>query len=115
MIDEVLSVGDLVFQRKCLDHAKRMLERDSTLLFVSHNMFSIKAICSRAIYLSQGRVSLDGTAEEAIGLYEQESRLDMAEWAKGMVDPTPRRCPISIQRMELVDENGDSSIHVRLQ
>ena len=106
LIDEVLSVGDLAFQRKCLDHAKRMLERDATLLFVSHNMFSIKVMCSRAIYLSRGRVSLDGTAEEAIGLYEQESRLDMAEWAKGMVGSDPSRCPISIQEMELVDENG---------
>ena len=58
LIDEVLSVGDLAFQRKCMDHAKRLLERDATLLFVSHNMFAIKAMCRRAIYLSQGKVVL---------------------------------------------------------
>ena len=107
LIDEVLSVGDLAFQRKCLDLAKRMLERDITLLFVSHNMFSIKAMCNRAIYLSQGRVSLDGTAEEAIRLYEQESRLDIAEWAKETVGSDPLKCPISIQGMDFVDENGE--------
>ena len=45
LLDEVLSVGDLAFQRKCMEHAKRMLARNVTLLFVSHNMFSIKALC----------------------------------------------------------------------
>ena len=60
LLDEVLSVGDLGFQRKCMEHAKRMLSRKLTLLFVSHSMFSIKALCARSIYLSEGSVVLTG-------------------------------------------------------
>lgn len=45
LIDDVISVGDLAFQRKRLDHAKKMLSEDATLLFVSHNMLAIEAIC----------------------------------------------------------------------
>jgi lipopolysaccharide transport system ATP-binding protein len=107
LIDEVLSVGDLAFQRKCMDHAKQLLERDATLLFVSHNMFAIKAMCDRAVYLSQGRVALDGTTEEVTRLYDQEGRLDMASWATGMVGSDPSKCPISIRDFELLDEDGE--------
>jgi lipopolysaccharide transport system ATP-binding protein len=106
LIDEVLSVGDLAFQRKCMDYAKRLLERDVTLLFVSHNMFSIKAMCDRAIYLSHGQVSRDASTEEVTQLYDQEARLDMAPWAQGLVGSDPSKCPISIKSIELFDEEG---------
>ena len=72
LLDEVLSVGDLSFQRKCMQHAKRLQDSGATILFVSHNMFTIKSMCKRAIYLSGGQVFLDGSVEEAINLYEQE-------------------------------------------
>jgi lipopolysaccharide transport system ATP-binding protein len=107
LIDEVLSVGDFAFQRKCMEYAKRLLKRDVTLLFVSHNMFSIKAMCDRAIYLSQGKVVLDGSTEDVTGLYEQESRLDMLPWAQGMVGSDPARCPIYIENVELFDQHGE--------
>ncbi|MDB5349303.1 MAG: tagH 2 [Planctomycetota bacterium] len=106
LIDEVLSVGDLAFQRKCMDHAKRMLERDVTLLFVSHNMFSIKAMCDRAIYLSQGELALEGSTEDVIRLYDHDGRLDMAGWATGMVGSDPSLCPIQFHEMEILDEAG---------
>ena len=107
LIDEVLSVGDLAFQRKCMNHAKRLLERDVTLLFVSHNMFSIKAMCRRSVYLSQGKVVFDGSTDEAIRLYDQEGRLDMAGWAEKMVGSDPTRCPIYIKEIELLNERGE--------
>ena len=107
LIDEVLSVGDLAFQRKCMDHAKRLLERDVTLLFVSHNMFSIKAMCRRSVYLSQGKVVFDGSTDEAIRLYDQEGRLDMAGWAEKMVGSDPTKCPIYIKEIELLNERGE--------
>jgi len=60
LIDEVLSVGDLAFQRKCMDYAKRLQEQHTTMLFVSHNMFAIKAMCNRVIYIAGGQVRFDG-------------------------------------------------------
>ena len=106
LIDEVLSVGDLAFQRKCLDHAKRLKSRNTTLLFVSHNMFSIKAMCDRAVFLSEGKLVCDGETDKVIETYEKESRLDVASWATGMVGSDPTRCPIHIREFELLNEAG---------
>jgi lipopolysaccharide transport system ATP-binding protein len=106
LIDEVLSVGDLAFQRKCMDHAKRMLERDTTILFVSHNMFAIKAMCDRAILLDKGRILGDGPVDEITRMYDQHARLDIASWAQGMVGRDPTRCPIHIREIELLAEDG---------
>jgi lipopolysaccharide transport system ATP-binding protein len=102
----VLSVGDLAFQRKCMDHAKRLLEQDTTLLFVSHNMFAVKALCGRAVYLSGGRVALDGRTEDVVRMYDQEGRLDMASWATDMVGSDPMKCPIHVKHFELLGEDG---------
>jgi lipopolysaccharide transport system ATP-binding protein len=107
LIDEVLSVGDLAFQRKCMDYAQRLLARNATLLFVSHNMFTIKAMCDRAIYLTQGQVTADGGTEDVTRLYDQDSGLDMAGWAQGQVGSDPGKCPISITSVELLNEAGE--------
>ncbi len=106
LIDEVLSVGDLAFQRKCIAHAKRLQERNATVLFVSHNMFAVKAMCNRVIYLSEGEARFDGAPEHVIHLYEQESRLTTAKWAQEMVGPDPARRPIRITEIELLGEDG---------
>jgi lipopolysaccharide transport system ATP-binding protein len=108
VIDEVLSVGDLAFQRKCMEHTRQLLQRDVTLLFVSHNMFSIKSMCERSLYLAGGRVQYDGATEEVIRRYEQGGRLDMAGWARQMLGKDPTRCPIYVARVDLLDESGRS-------
>jgi lipopolysaccharide transport system ATP-binding protein len=106
LIDEVLSVGDLAFQRKCMDYAQRLLKRNATLLFVSHNMFTVKAMCDRAIYLTQGQVTADGETGDVTKLYDEESGLDIAGWAQGKVGSDPDKCPVSITQFELLDEAG---------
>jgi len=75
LLDEVLAVGDMAFQRKCLEHAKELQKRDATILFVSHNMFSIKTMCERVIYLKKGQIIFDGPTERGIELYEEDCRL----------------------------------------
>jgi lipopolysaccharide transport system ATP-binding protein len=80
LLDEVLAVGDFAFQRKCMNFAHRLQEKGSTILFVSHNMFSIKAICPRVIYLKKGRIVFDGNVEEGLKLYENDSKLQTATW-----------------------------------
>jgi lipopolysaccharide transport system ATP-binding protein len=107
LIDEVLSVGDLAFQRKCLEYAKRLQESNATVLFVSHNMFAVKALCNRVIYVTDGRVYFDGSPEDAIQLYERESRLSAAPWAQHMVGADPSQRPITITDIALLDERGE--------
>jgi lipopolysaccharide transport system ATP-binding protein len=69
VVDEVLAVGDAEFQRKCLGRMGEVARQGRTILFVSHNMGSVQALCSRGILLSHGTVLLDGDASAAVKRY----------------------------------------------
>ena len=69
IIDEVLSVGDAGFQRKCLAKMKEASGEGRTILFVSHNMGSIQRMCDRALVLRGGRLVAEGTPAEAVKAY----------------------------------------------
>ena len=69
IVDEALSVGDAFFQQKCFDRIREFRDRGTTLLFVSHAMGTVYALCSRAALLDGGRVVLDGRPKEVIDLY----------------------------------------------
>jgi lipopolysaccharide transport system ATP-binding protein len=106
MIDEVLSVGDMNFQQKCMEHTKKLLNGDATILFVSHNMFAIKAMCSRVIYLNEGSVRYDGPSEETISIYESESRLDSLDWGEKIVGSKLAEWSIYATDIQVLDEQG---------
>ena len=69
IVDEVLAVGDAEFQKKCLGKMGDVAHEGRTVLFVSHNMTAILALCDRAILLGDGRVRLDASSEVAIPEY----------------------------------------------
>jgi ABC-type polysaccharide/polyol phosphate transport system ATPase subunit len=71
VIDEALAVGDAVFQHRCLRRIKEIQERGSTVLFVSHDAAAVRALCSRAILLSAGRVIADGTPLDVLNDYQR--------------------------------------------
>ncbi|MBD2150104.1 ABC transporter ATP-binding protein [Pseudanabaena sp. FACHB-1277] len=70
IIDEALAVGDIYFQQKCFDKLAYLREKQTTLLFVSHDMNAVHRLCDRAILLDSGRVSLWSEARQVIDLYE---------------------------------------------
>lgn len=70
IMDEVLAVGDMAFQKKCLDKMNEVSRKDGrTILYVSHNMNTIRQLCDRCLVLDKGRVAFDGNVEEAIKHY----------------------------------------------
>jgi lipopolysaccharide transport system ATP-binding protein len=69
VIDEALSVGDFFFQQKCLGYIRGLLDKGVTLVFVSHDMGTVRDLCRRAVYLRDGRVAFDGEASLAIHEY----------------------------------------------
>src|SRR5262245_55934869 len=69
LVDEVLAVGDAAFQKKCLGKMQNVADTGRTVLFVSHNMAAVQALCGRGIYLSEGHVVCDTTADEAVRSY----------------------------------------------
>jgi lipopolysaccharide transport system ATP-binding protein len=74
IVDEVLAVGDIAFQRKCLNKMKDITKIDNkTILFVSHNMEAIRRLCSSAILLRKGTLSLQGKLDSIITIYDQNS------------------------------------------
>lgn len=70
IMDEVLAVGDMEFQRKCIDKMRTLAENDGkTALYVSHNMDTVKNLCGRTVVLDKGRVIFDGDTARAVEMY----------------------------------------------
>ncbi len=70
IMDEVLAVGDMAFQKKCLEKMSDVSRAEGrTILYVSHNMNTIRQLCDRVIVLGHGKVVFDGDVEEGIGVY----------------------------------------------
>lgn len=75
IMDEVLAVGDMAFQKKCLDKMREAAKQEGrTVLYVSHNMNTIRQLCDRCIVLDKGKVIFTGGVEEAIAVYMNNSK-----------------------------------------
>jgi homopolymeric O-antigen transport system ATP-binding protein len=71
IIDEALSVGDALFQHRCLRRIKQMQERGTTILFVSHDPAAIRELCSSAILLNEGRIEATGKTLDVLNRYQR--------------------------------------------
>ena len=70
IMDEVLAVGDVQFQKKCLDRMRKAAKQEGrTVLYVSHNMNTIRTLCDRCVVMDKGRIIFEGDVEEAINIY----------------------------------------------
>ena len=86
IMDEVLAVGDMAFQKKCLTKMREAATQEGrTVLYVSHNMNTIRRLCDRCIVLDKGRIIFDGDVEEAIEIYMHKESV-RNEWTEGMVE-----------------------------
>jgi ABC-type polysaccharide/polyol phosphate transport system ATPase subunit len=74
LVDEILAVGDIAFQKKCLDKMNEFKKQKVTIVFVSHSMEQVKNFCDKVIYLKEGRVEYEGEVEEGVKKYERETR-----------------------------------------
>ena len=81
IMDEVLAVGDMKFQKKCLDKMRQAAQRDGkTVLYVSHNMSTIRDLCDRCIVLDKGKVIFDGDVEQAIAVYMDTTDVNVVHY-----------------------------------
>jgi lipopolysaccharide transport system ATP-binding protein len=78
IVDEVLSVGDLAFQEKCLGRMEAVAGEGRTVLFVSHNLAAVRNLCPRAMLLSQGREVIQGPTDDVIQEYIETVRIQAA-------------------------------------
>jgi lipopolysaccharide transport system ATP-binding protein len=71
LVDEVLAVGDVAFQKKCLGKMSDVASQGRTVLFVSHNIGLMQTLCQRGIFIQQGTVLMDGSITDAVDAYMQ--------------------------------------------
>jgi len=109
LIDEVLAVGDAEFQKKCLGKMGEVARGGRTVLFVSHNMDAISALCKKAFVVNEGRISFTGHAPDAVGLYLLGD-MDGASGA-GVQNPVrfPRdpKKPVQVLQIALLGASGE--------
>ena len=74
VIDEALSVGDAEFKKKCKNKIKELIGQGITVLYVSHSADSLKEICTRTIFLMNGKVVFDGPTDEGIKVYNEKTK-----------------------------------------
>jgi lipopolysaccharide transport system ATP-binding protein len=104
IIDEVLSVGDAEFQRKCLGKMQDVAGGDGrTVLFVSHNMAAVSSICSKATFFERGRITFSGTASDVVAQYL--SGIDAAGTSMNWEGPAPDGDePVQVLRARVVSD-----------
>ena len=71
IVDEVLAVGDFRFQQKCIDRIRGMMQKGTTVLFVSHSIEQVEDICNKVVWLKSGRVHMKGDSGEICEIYRQ--------------------------------------------
>jgi lipopolysaccharide transport system ATP-binding protein len=105
VIDEVLAVGDAQFQKKCLGKMDEVARKQGrTVLFVSHNLATVAALCTRGLLIMDGRIAYNGPVNTAIERYASES---VPEYSLSFpIDPTrPCICKVDVDRKALADRD----------
>ena len=113
-IDEVLAVGDASFQKKCLGKMNDISKQGRTIIFVSHNMTALRALCTRLLWLEAGRVKESGESAEIINHYLQNHRLDNLEsiWKDVGTAPGDDRVRLRSVRVILpADDTDPITVH----
>jgi homopolymeric O-antigen transport system ATP-binding protein len=111
VVDEVLSVGDFAFQKKCIGKMTQVSQGGRTVLFVSHNMAATEKLCGEAIVLQQGRLSFKGAVKEALQFYlaSVTPRPQGSEGHVADLSGSPRSLldgPRRLKRLELYTTDG---------
>lgn len=108
LIDEVLAVGDIAFQKKCLGKMGEVAKGGRTVIFVSHNMGAIRSLCDRAIWLDNGQIVEKGATDEVVRDYE-ENQLKRFDESSYIVERDPEEAKnksFCISRVEMLNEKG---------
>lgn len=103
IVDEVLAVGDIEFQKKCMGKMSQVARDGRTVLFVSHNIGAIVRLCSRGILLNQGKISIAADIETTVKSYIAMGNLQRAEYTQ----PADSEKPINLRGIYLTTQNGN--------
>ncbi|MFC1589933.1 ABC transporter ATP-binding protein [Candidatus Omnitrophota bacterium] len=108
LIDEILSVGDIAFQERCLRRMDEIRKSETSIMYVSHNMYNIEALCDQVLWIDKGKMRAIGNTREVVSKYydeldkkklsdRQESKLKSAQ---------DESLPIVVEKVELIGAEG---------
>jgi lipopolysaccharide transport system ATP-binding protein len=110
LVDEVLAVGDMVFQRKCLGAMSDVARKGRTVLFVSHNMIAVQNLCKRVIWLDKGRLMQDGPSADVVGHYLSASFTPRTEQVWNTPQDAPGNDKVRLRRVAVRAHSADTLI-----
>lgn len=103
IIDEALSVGDFFFQQKCLSYIRGLCAKGVTLLFVSHDMGTVRDVCTRGLFMNKGHIGFDGSNLEAIRIYLQAANGVPTEVSKHISHSSPEKSAHTQSSLNIVN------------
>lgn len=114
LVDEVLAVGDAPFRQKCIKRIQSLIEQGTSIIFVSHNLWLVQAVCASALYLKRGQVVQRGNTAEVIAAYDRDLNLLRASNLKDKGEnQTQTEADLEIVKMELLDSEGNAVSEIR--
>jgi lipopolysaccharide transport system ATP-binding protein len=115
VVDEVLSVGDAEFQKKCLAKMGETSRSGRTVLFVSHNMAAVRSLCSRAIVLEEGKQTFDGSPMQAVAHYLRGQSANRAQRVWDDVRRAPGGDGVACRSVAVRDAHGEVTADIDVQ
>lgn len=107
IIDEVLAVGDAEFQKKCLGKMDEVSKSGRTVLFVSHNMASVKSLCKKGLVLVNGKIEFQGTQTNSIIFYQNNYNTASVFNHNGTIETAPGNSNIRVLSFKVLPKNDD--------
>jgi lipopolysaccharide transport system ATP-binding protein len=124
IIDEVLAVGDAEFQKKCLGKMQQVAREDRrTVIFVSHNMAAVNALCSRVLWLQKGALRATGPSARMVETYLLDGNEDLTSERRWTAEERPANAKLRLRAVRLLDAAGvgrteyayHEDIHIELE
>jgi lipopolysaccharide transport system ATP-binding protein len=115
VVDEVLAVGDLRFQQKCLGKMEDAGREGRTILLVSHSLRAIYSLCTRAVLIADGRVKSDGAVQPVVAEYLEQGAGDVRERAWPELASAPGNEQFRLKRARVIPEHGAASDEITVK
>ncbi|MBP5617821.1 MAG: ABC transporter ATP-binding protein [Clostridia bacterium] len=114
VVDEVLAVGDDVFRLKCIERMKEFRQQGKTILFVSHSLFTVKAFCTKGLWLKEGKQMAYGDLgpvmrEYELFLKEEKAKTVRVRRAEGDDSPVSKSDILAVRKVKLLNEVGEET------
>jgi ABC-type glutathione transport system ATPase component len=107
LVDEVLAVGDAAFRQKCMKRIQRLRQSGTAIIFVSHNLYMVQAVCTSVLYLEHGQVKYLGATSEAIDMYERDVHEQRArQFEHSFSEQATTAAGVEISQIQVLDATG---------